>query len=125
MSVLTVPRSIASSSLKNFSMNFTTTFLLRIGRVTGKRAIQKFRPASRMPRRRFVYVAGDVLVSRKELLRLHFQPRMTTVRDEAWFVRDQRIQDDLITRSRRSSQAKIDRKSTRLNSSHVALSRMP
>src|SRR5689334_15518802 len=106
MSVLTVPRSIASSSLKNFSMNFTTMFLLQIGRVIRKQTYQVSSGNSYAPTKECLS-CGGCLGSRKELLRLFFQSRTTFVRDEEGCVRVQRIQDDLIACWRWSSAGKI------------------
>src|SRR5215217_2735886 len=79
MSVLTVPRSIASSFLKNFSMNFTAT--VPPPKLAGsKEASSYFRAATRMPERKNDYVRGGCLGSYKESIRPAFQCRMTIVR---------------------------------------------
>src|ERR1051326_9368597 len=103
MSVLTVPRSIAISFLKNFSMNFTT-FLLQEWKANRKRAICPSSGNS-YARTKDQFTGGGCLGSMKVLLRLCFQTRTTSVRDKCEVVLLQRIQ--------------VDRKSTRLNSSHI------
>src|ERR1044072_360071 len=79
MRVLTVPRSIASSFLKNFSMNFTAT--VPPPNWQGPReASSYFRAATRMPERKNDYLRGGCLGSYKESMRAGFQCRMTAVR---------------------------------------------
>src|SRR5689334_4500474 len=72
MSVLTVPRSIASSFLKNFSINFTATVPPPYWQVPWKRV--SFQSATRMPELRPVISWGMSFENNKQLLTGGFQP---------------------------------------------------
>src|SRR6185436_18138951 len=78
MSVLTVPRSIASSFLKNFSINFTATVPPPYWQVPWKRV--SFQSATRMPELRPVISWGMSFENNKQLLTGGFQRRMRFVR---------------------------------------------
>src|ERR1041384_6301831 len=79
MSVLTVPRSIASSFLKNFSINFTATVPPPYwqGPVEASR---HFQMATRMPELRKILSWGMCFENNKQLLTEGFQRRTRFVR---------------------------------------------
>src|ERR1043165_5907336 len=82
MRVLTVPRSMASSFLKNFSMNFTATVPPPKWQAPGKR-VTNFRTATRMPERKNDCALGDVLELTQNQCGSISRRRMTTVRRDA------------------------------------------